>query len=214
VHVQGRKKETEVRLRKSFVLAAAFATLVLVIGVSGAAAWRKGTQLMHQVATLHSTHKQAADALQRIRENVFLVSILVRDYLLDPVNANRQNYTDQFKEIQAETDRAFMVLEASGLDKSQREAVERLRKELVLHWDPTEIALDLTPEQKALLRSQLLRQRVKSREEIFELAAQAKQLLDVNLTREQTRIRDAEHDFTLFLGWSTLAALVLALSIA
>lgn len=169
---------------------------------------------MHQVASVHSTHKQAGDALQRIRENVYLVSVLVRDYLLDPETSNARSYIDQFSAIRSETEKAFRDMEPSGLDASQRAAIERLRRELELHWDPTEIVMDMTPEQRVLRRAQLLRRGVTRRQEIFELAAQVQKLLDANLEREQARIRVAEADFALFLGWSTLATIALALSTA
>jgi signal transduction histidine kinase len=203
-----------VRLRKSYLLAAAFATLVLVIAITGLAAWQKGTLLMHHVTEVHSTHKRAGDALQRIRENGYLVSILIRDYLLDPDAAHTQVYIDQFQGIQAETQEAFKVLQKMGLDNAQRKALEELRGGLLLHWDPTEIALDLTPEEKAARRTQLLRQRVRRREEIFQLAAQVQHLLDENLKREQAGIAKAEEGFAMFLWWSTLAGSILAVGIA
>ena len=106
------------RSRKSFILAGAFGTLVLVIAVSGALAWRNGTQLLHQVASVHATHKKAGDALQTIRENVYLVSILTRDYLMDPEPANIPSYVDQFEAIRVQTEGSFSDLRATGLDTS------------------------------------------------------------------------------------------------
>jgi signal transduction histidine kinase len=188
--------------------------LVLVIAVTGAASWRKGSELMHQVASVHATHKKAGDALQTIRENVYVMSILTRDYLMDPDPLNAQGYIDQYRSILVETDRAFSDLHATGLDTSQRAAVERLRKELGDHWDPAEIVLDMSPEQRVLRRAQLLRRGLHRRQEIFELAAQVQNLLDANLGREQSRLRDAEDDFAKFLGWSAVAAILLAVGTA
>ena len=202
------------RSSKSFILAAAFGTLVLVIVISGAVAWRNGTQLMHQVASVHATHKKAGDALQSIRENVYLVSILTRDYLMDPDPANAQTYVDQYELIRVQTERAFADLHATGLDASQRAAVDSLRRELEEHWDPAEIVLDLTPEQRVLRRATLLRRGVRRRQDIFELAAQVQKLLDANLGREQARLRDAENHFAMLLAWSAFAAILLALGIA
>jgi signal transduction histidine kinase len=202
------------RSRKSVILAAAFGTLMLVIAISGAAAWNNGSQLMHRVGSVHSTHKQAGDALQKIRENVYLVSILTRDYLMDPDPSNAQSYVDQFNSIRQETDRAFAGLQTTGLDPSQRSAVDRLRRELQEHWDPAEIVLDMSPEQRVLRRAQMLRHGVRRRQDIFELASQVQHLLDANLGREQARLRDAENHFASFLGWSTVAAVLLALGTA
>jgi signal transduction histidine kinase len=206
--------EPGVRAHKSFIVTAAFGSLILVIALSGAAAWRNGSQLMHQVASVHDTHKRAGDALQSIRENVYLVSILSRDYLLDPDTSNAQTYVDQFASIRTQTNKAFTELQATGLEPLQHSAVERLRRELEKHWDPTEIALDMSVEQRLLRRAQLLRRGLSRRQEIFELASQVQQLLDLNLGREQARIREAEEKFAMFLMWTTTAAVLLALGTA
>jgi signal transduction histidine kinase len=169
---------------------------------------------MHQVGSVHATHKKAGDALQKIRENVYLVSILTRDYLMDPDPANAQKYVHQYEEIVEQTERAFGDLRATGLDASQHAAVDRLRRELEQHWDPAEIALDLSPEQRVLRRATLLRRGVQRREEIFELAAQVQQLIDANLGREQARLRDAENNFAIFLVWSAVVAMLLAVGTA
>ena len=170
------------RSRKSLILAAAFGTLVLVIALSGAAAWRKGTQLMHQVASVHATHKTAGDALQTIRENVYLMSVLTRDYLMDPDPLNAQEYIDQYRNDSQSKQISGISISCHRPRYVSAAAVERLRKELEDHWDPAEIVLDLSPEQRVLRRAQLLRRGVSRRQEIFELAAAGPAaLLDANL---------------------------------
>ena len=81
-------------------------------------------------------------------------------------------------------------------------------------WDPTEIALDWTPEEKAERRTAVLEERIRHREEIVELASQLEQLMAANFSGERTRITNADNRFRSTLAWTTGIALLLGLGIA
>ena len=82
-------------MRRSILLALAFASLLLVIG-SAAFAIRHGAEAAQQeVAALHRSHLEAGEALSSIRANVFLGGILTRDYLLDSDSWHAARYASQ-----------------------------------------------------------------------------------------------------------------------
>ena len=141
---------------------------------------------------------QAGVALAAIRANVYLNAILTRDYLLDSDSSHAQQYIDQFDRIQANTEKSFRTLEALGLDDEQKVALNQLRKELTAYWDPTEVVLDWSPEEKRAQRAEMLRQRVRRRQEIFALAEQVERLVTANFTRERQRITTADREFRVF----------------
>jgi signal transduction histidine kinase len=201
------------RIRRSYLLAAAFSALLVVIGVSAYAVWHNAMTAQSRVAALQNAHMRAGSALSSIRANVYLIGILTRDYLLDPDPAQAPAYTSQFRQIQAATDRAFHLLESSGQEAAQRDALQKLRRELDLYWDPTEMMLDWTPEQKRARRYYVLRQSVRRREEIFALAGQVEKLMSDNFARERQRITNADRDFRSSLGWITGASLLLSIGI-
>ena len=130
-----------------------------------------------------------------VRSNVYLNGILVRDFLLDPDPRHAQGYIDQFSDIRAKTDESFRVLESLGQERPQGEALERLRKELDVHFDPTEVMLDWSPEEKREQRTAMLRQRLRHRQEVFALASQVEQLVSANYAGERERITSADRDF-------------------
>jgi signal transduction histidine kinase len=203
-----------VRARRSILLAGALAGLLLVIGISAYAVWRNARNSQERVAALQSAHMKAGVALAAIRANVYLAAILTRDYLLDPDPTHAQEYIDQFGVIQANTEKSFQVLEASGLDEPQRAALNHLRDEVASYWDPTEIVLDWSPEEKRVQRTQVLRQRIKRRQEIFGLAEQVENLVTANFIHERQRITGADQEFRSSLGWTTGIALLLGFAIA
>lgn len=203
-----------VRIRKSIVLAAAFAGLLLLLGASAFAIWMNTRNAQERVAALHEAHMQAGAALSAIRASVYLNGILTRDYLLDSDPSHAQQYLDQFTTIRDNTEKNFKTLESSSQDDVQRKALEQLRSQLDAYWDPTEVVLDWSPEEKRAQRAEMLRQRVRKRQEIVVLAAQVERLITENFTRERERITSADREFRYSLGWTTAIALLLGLAIA
>ena len=199
--------------RRSILLAAAFGSLLLVIGVSSFAVWFNARQAQGRVARLHNTHIEAGAALAAVRANVYLAAILTRDYLLDSDPSHAQQYVDQFARIQEGTEQSFRILEGSAQNASQRDALTELRGELERYWDPTEIVLDWTPQEKSARRSEMLRQRLRRREEIFTLAQKVEDLITKNFQNGRTRITTADQDFRNSLGWITASALLLGFGI-
>jgi hypothetical protein len=163
-------------VRKSILLVSAFAGLLLVLAASAFAVWRKATDAQERVANLHSAHVQAGAALGAIRANVYLTGILTRDFLLDSDPFYAQQYIDQFASIRKKTEESFRSLESSIQDNEQGLALTQLRTQLSAYWDPTELALDWSPEEKRAQRSAMLRQRVRRRQEIFSLATASESL--------------------------------------
>ena len=202
------------RARRSILLAAALAALLLVIGLSAFAIWWTAKNSQERIARLQNAHMRAGVALAAIRSNVYLNAILTRDYLLDSEWSHAQQYIDQFNRIQANTDQSFNTLEALGLDSEQNTALTRLRQELEAYWDPTQVVLDWSPEEKRAQRAEMLRQRVRRREEIFALADETERLVTANFEKERQRITTEDRQFNVSLGWTTGIALLFGFAIA
>ena len=153
-------------------------------------------------------------ALSAIRANVYLNAILTRDYLLDTDPSHIEQYVSQFEQIREKTQTSLRALETSGPDEQRRRALQHLRVELDAYWDPTELALDWTPEEKRARGAGMLRQRLRKREEVFALAGQVEQLADANFQRERQRITSADLEFRRSLTWTTAIMLLFGLGIA
>jgi len=200
--------------RRSILLALAFTSLLLIIGGAAFEVWRGAGNAQSEVAALHRGHLEAGDALASIRANVFLSGILTRDYLLDTDSSHDSRYARQFDEIRSSTASSFLKLAESETNQPEKAAIERLRIEVNNYWDPTQIALDWSPEEKAARRSVVLQERVKHREEIVELATQLEQLMSANFTAERARITSADDRFRSSLAFTAALALLLGVGIA
>jgi signal transduction histidine kinase len=201
-------------MRRSPMLAFAFASLLLIIGGAAFAIWHGAENARREVAALHAAHLDAGNALASIRANVYLAGILTRDYLLDSDSSHPTRYADQFKGINATTERNFQTLAASSQSPEEKAALDRFHRAVDSYFDPTKIILGWTPEQKTARRSAFLGERVRNREEIVELAGQIEQLVTANFSRERARITRADDQFRSSLAWTTAIALLLGLGIA
>jgi signal transduction histidine kinase len=201
-------------MRRSNLLAFAFASLLLIIGGAAFAIWRGAEKARRETATLHSEHLAAGEALASIRANVFLSGILTRDYLLDPDPSQAARYADQFNSIRLNTERSFQTLSELGHSPEEKMALERLHGEVNSYWDPTKIVLNGTPGEMKARRTAFLEDRVRHREEIVDLASQVEQLMTANFSSERERITSADDQFQRSLAWTTVLALVLGLGIA
>ncbi len=199
--------------RRSILLAAAFAGLLLVIGASSFAIWVNTRQAQDRVANLHNTHMEAGAALASVRANVYLAAILTRDYLLDLEPSLARQYTEQFAHIRDSAEDSFRVLQASAQDAGQTEALAELRQELGRYWDSTDAILHWTPEEAKARRAEVLRQRLRRREEILAISQQVENLITKNFLSERARITTADRDFRSSLAWTTGIALLLGFCI-
>jgi signal transduction histidine kinase len=201
-------------VRRSILLAFAFASLLLIIGGAAFAIWHGAENEQNEVAALHAGHLAAGDALATIRANVFLGGIITRDSLLDPDSLHAIRYNEQFSEIQSATDKSFHVLEQTEQSQEERTALNHLHDRVNSYWDSTKSVLDWSPAQKNASRATFLQERPRYRAGIVELAGQLEQLMSVNFTRERARITSADDRFRASLAWTTSLALLLGLGIA
>jgi len=163
---------------------------------------------------LNKARMQSDDALDTIRTNVYLLGILTRDYLLDSNPTDVHQYVIQFNTIRYETEKDFQALAFSKDEDLPHEALSQLRREFGAYSDITAIILGWSSEQKRVLGPEMLRQRLRRRQEIFALAQQVEQLVVANYERQGDQITKADQQLRASLGWISGAALFLGLGIS
>lgn len=206
--------EHRISTNRSILLGLGSTTLILIIAAAAFSVWQNARNAQARVAALHEAHTRAGSALGAIRANAYLIGILTRDYLLDSDPTQAEQYVDQLGKMREATEQQFSGLEASGQDDEQKAALRKLREEFEAYWDPTEITLDWSPAEKRAQRTQVLRERVRRREEVIALATQVEQLMTANFRGERQRITSADQEFRASLGWTAGLALLLGIVVA
>ncbi|MES1262453.1 MAG: ATP-binding protein [Acidobacteriota bacterium] len=201
-------------MRRSIILPFGLTALLIIVAISSFSVWRNARNAQTRIAALHEGHTRAGDALNTIRANVYLIGVLTRDYLLDQDPARTHALVEDLNRIREATEEKFRELESSAQDNGQRLALKKLRSEFEAYWDPTEITLDWTPAEKRAQRAEVLRERVRKREEVVGLATQVEALTTANFRRERERITSADREFRASSAWTMSLALLLGVAVA
>ena len=199
--------------RRSFLLAGAFAALLLVIGVASFAIWHNARAAQERVAGLHASHLRTGAALADIRTNVYFIGLLTRDLLLDNDPGHLEQYVRQLRSTYERSVDDLRVLDSSGSDEQHHTALKGLRESFESYWDRTEAVMSWGPEQKQRLQTEMLRSRVRRRDEVVGLTDQLERLIAENYSRERQRLTAADADFRRSLGLTTAIALLLGFAI-
>src|SRR6185312_6926596 len=162
---------------RSTFLAAAFVGLLVVIGTATFAVGHSARLAQDHVTDLNNARMQSDDALDTIRANVYLLGILTRDYLLDTDPSGTSQYVTQFNVIRSETDKSFQTLALSKDADLPKEALDQLRREFGAYADVTAQVMGWSAEKKRTLGPQMLRERLRRRQEVFALTGQVEQLV-------------------------------------
>ena len=197
-------------------LATGFAVVFALWLLWGYQLGRSLQNIEKSVSSVHEQYVRGEQTLSRVRTNVLLGSIYLRDALIDSAPENRDGYRSELARLREANEQALTAYVPEVESAAEREHWARLQAELGEFWESRELALTdtgpRTPAQAALL----LRTRVVPRREtILEVLDQLAALqAEANLRRQQeANALYSQVRFRLMsMGGATLlAALVVAL---
>jgi signal transduction histidine kinase len=205
-----------VKNRSGAILTVAFGTLGVLIVLFGFSISRRARQLNEQMRELQDSYQQREAALNEIRSNVYLASILSRDLVLDTSRLGIAAQRQQLLEL-LRTSRRTMIEQLERESGADRAAVDHLRKELEIFWESLDTVL--TPTRQVPFPLNFLRREVVPRRQAA--IALVREIADLNAAeylaqkaaiqrREQEFHRDLREvtAFTLGLGILVAAASV------
>jgi hypothetical protein len=196
------------------VAALGLGSLLILIVLTMLASARKAQDIYTELDHLNTYHQDVDAKLRRLRSDVNLSGIFVRDYLLD-VESDR---APEYRQELAEFHRANLatLTELGALAKTDRERIAALQTQLDDYWETFEPLFDWTPAQKILRSASFLRREVVPRREaVLAIAQEIEELNNANLAvqrAEVARRQTAFHDDLHRLLWqSVLLGLAVAL---
>jgi CHASE3 domain sensor protein len=146
------------RFRTWIVAALGLGGLLLLIVVSMLAASHRAQEIYTQLDQLNAHHQNVDATLRRVRSDVNLSGIFVRDYLLDVARERAPEYREQIAKFR-ESNKAT-VAELLVLDKPQAERVRSLEAQLDEYWQTFEPIFDWTITEKIFRSASFLRKEV------------------------------------------------------
>ena len=172
------------RLKTWLVAALGLGSLVVLIAISMLATSRKAEDIYAQLDQLNSHHRRVEANLRRLRSDVNLSGIFVRDYLLDVARERAPEYREQIAEFRR-TSMATLD-ELKTLIKSD-EQIASLQVKLDDYWATFDPLFDWTPAEKIARSASFLRREVVPRREAALAIAQADRRAEQRQSRSAAR---------------------------
>jgi signal transduction histidine kinase len=190
--------------------------LLLLIVASMLAASRKAQGIYSQLDRLN-IHYHAVDAkLRRLRSDVNLSGIFVRDYLLDISREHAPEYRERLAEFR-KTNIATLA-ELRSLAELNQGDIRRLETSLDEYWQTFDPLFDWTASEKIFRSASFLRREVVPRREAaLAIAQQIEELNNANLAEQRAEVARNEATFRAdlrrLLWQSLLVGVIVALSV-
>jgi signal transduction histidine kinase len=205
------------RLKTWPVAALGLASLLLLIVVSMLASSRKAQDIYTQLDALNTRHYNVDAKLRRLRSDVNLSGIFVRDYLLDIARERAPEYRSRLAEFRSAN--MATVAELRALLDGHDDQILSLQAQLDEYWQTFDPLFDWTPAEKifrsaAFLRSQV----VPRREAVLSIAQEIEELNNANLAEQRAEAARRQaaflDDLRRLLWRSVLLGLAVALAVA
>jgi signal transduction histidine kinase len=204
------------RFRTWYVAALGLGGLLLLIAVSMLAASRKAQAIYAQLDQLNTHHHEVDTKLRRLRSDVNLSGIFVRDYLLDISRERAPEYRERLAEFR-KTNMAT-VAELRAVAELDQDQIRRLETSLDAYWQTFDPLFDWTATEKIFRSASFLRREVVPRREAaLAIAEQIEQLNNANLADQRAEVARNEaifrNDFRRLWWQSLLLGFFVALTV-
>lgn len=169
------------------VAALGLGSLLLLIVVSMLASSRKAREIYTELDQLNTYHHDLDTKLRRLRSDVNLSGIFVRDYLLDVERERGPEYRQQLTEFR----RANMatLAELRAIAKGDESRTINLQTHLEDYWQSFDPLFDWTPTEKILRSAHFLRHEVVPRREaVLAIAQEIEELNNANLAAQRAEV--------------------------
>ena len=202
------------RLRTWPILALGFGTLVLLTILAGLDAWRRANQINRTILSIHDSQVRAEGALRQIQNGIYLSSIFVRDFLLDPSQLTAESHRDELRTIRSGMDERVASL-SQLMQGADSKLLNQLREQINEYWDSMDPIFDWTPVQKMALSSLFLRRQVLPRRiAVLDMSREVRTLNEANLDDRRKEMDKKMAEFSRSGERSLVIVVLLGLVVA
>ena len=166
------------RLKTWLVAALGLGSLVVLLAFSMVASSRKVQEIYPQLDQLNEHYRQVDVNLRRLRSDVNLSGIFVRDYLLDVAREHAPEYREQIADFRR-TNMTTLAELKTLIDRDDQ--IQSLQSKLDDYWQAFDPLFDWTPAEKVIRSAGFLRREVVPRREAA--LAIAQQIEELNNTK-------------------------------
>jgi signal transduction histidine kinase len=174
------------RLKTWLVAALGLGSLVVLIAVSMLVSSRRSQEIYAQLDELGAHHRRVEGNLRKLRSDVNLSGIFVRDYLLDIERERAPEYRQQLSEFRR-TNMATLAELRTLVQHDDR--ITSLQSKLDDYWQTFDPLFDWTPGEKILRSAAFLRREVVPRREAaLTIAQEIEELNNANVASQREEV--------------------------
>jgi len=159
----------------------------LLILVSMLTLSEKAQNIYAELDHLNTHHRDLDAKLRRLRSDVNLSGIFVRDYLLDVASERAPDYRRQLTAFR--TQNMATLAELRALTEPTEHHIDSLQAKLEDYWETFEPLFDWTPAEKILQSARFLRREVVPRRDaVLAIAQEIEEINNTNLAAQRAEI--------------------------
>jgi signal transduction histidine kinase len=183
--------------------------LLLLIGLSAAALHDRMAKVFADVAAIQQAEEASRQPLEGLRSEIYLTSILVRDYLLDASAEAAADERLKLEELKTAMERDLAALEQAVQSDSLKESAG-LREAVLNFWRSIEPVFEWTPAERAARGPSFRRRSVVPYRDVALAAAQRVGEVSARQTLERQRqVTQTNQELMAFLKRTASLALLL-----
>ena len=196
------------------LVAIVLAALLILIAASNLATRRKAQQINTQLDEMHMLHRHIEGQLRKVRSDVHLSGIFIRDYLLDNSQLTGPTYRENLIELRKSTTATLQDLEPL-VDPKLVDQIVSLQEKLEDYWGTFDPLFEWDQSQKTALSSTFLRRQVLPRRDaVLNIAQDIEELNNANLKEQRATIGIREYELHRFLNETLWVSLCLGIGVA
>ncbi len=200
------------RLKTWLVAALGLGTLVVLLAFSMVASSRKAQEIYAQLDQLNEHYRQVDVSLRRLRSDVNLSGIFVRDYLLDVAREHAPEYREQIATFH-QANMATLAELKTLIDRDDQ--IQSLQAKLDDYWQTFDPLFDWTTAEKIARSATFLRREVVPRREAaLAIAQDIEELNNTNLATQRAKVAERSAALRADLQWLLWQTLLFGLGIA
>jgi signal transduction histidine kinase len=203
-----------VRFRTWPVVAVALSGLLLLIVVSVVATRTKAQAIYTQLEQLNDHHRQVETRLRRLRADVHLSGIFVRDYLLDTSRENAAEYRARLTDLRQVNMTTLSEL-STLVGSHEGRRVASLQATLTDYWEGFEPLFGWTVAQKIVLSPSFLRREVLPRRDaVLDIAQEIEAFNNESLELQRQQVAQNQRELRQYLDRVLLASTLVGVLVA
>jgi signal transduction histidine kinase len=211
---QADTSSTRPAMRTWLVVAIALGSLLVLIVFSVLAARRKAQDVYTRLDEVNMLHRHVESKLRRLRSDVNLSGIFIRDYLLDNSHITGPYYRERLTDLRSATTATISELERS-ISPRQADRIESLRSRLEEYWQAFEPLFDWTSTEKTALSTPFLRMQVLPRRDaVLAIAQEIEEFNNANAQEQRGDVAVQERELHSYLNRMLLVSVLLGIAVS